>query len=341
MSTFDTISPWKDRRRVALDGDGVVHGIHSATDTDKWENGTSVNWTTYESSGWNCMVQTPKFYYKQYKDSDGWHFSVSPVVQTGFTLHPVCVKTDGTVMPYWYISAFEGWKDGDDKLRSLPAKQPTTSLTRTQCEAYSEANGTGYKNMDFNVLWAEQLLWVVEMAELNSQSIYRGIVDLEPGTDNHSQNTGHTVSLGNASGEVEVVADNPYTGDESTMVKPFSFRGHENFYGNVWKWISGWDKPDNGTNTIMGTDYTVEADYTSGYGTDFETTTPGFVPCKLTGGSESTFLCDYMHRAAATNRAALFSGGWYYGGRAGVFYLSLGAPASHAGRDVGGRAAFL
>ena len=85
---FDTVSPWKDRKRVALDSTGTVVGIHSATNTDEWENpddvsatykevDDSVDWSAYESAGLNCMVQVPKFWYKQYKDTDGWHFMIS------------------------------------------------------------------------------------------------------------------------------------------------------------------------------------------------------------------------------------------------------------------------
>lgn len=338
VTNFDLIYPFNQRRRVALDNTGVVVGVHLATDTNYWENGNAVDWAAYEAAGWNCMVQVPKFWYRT-THFEQHHWEIAPYAKPGFYIHPAFVKSDGTVMPYYYISAFEGWKDADNKLRSLPGKQPTAELTRPDVETYAANNGTGYKNMDFNTLWAEQLLWVVEMAELNSQSIYRGIVDLDSGTGNHSQNTGHTCSLGNASGEVEITPENGVTG--ATTVKPFSFRGHENFYGNIWKWISGWDKPDNGTNAIMGVDYTVETDTTSGYSTDFETTTPGFVTCKTTGGSESTYLCDYLYRTTSTSRAALFGGFWGNWGTAGAFFLNIRYPASLVDRSIGGRAAFL
>lgn len=334
---FSSFYPWSGMRRVALDGSGVIVGIHKSDDTNKWADGSAVDWDIYESSGWNCMVQIPKFYYRREKVGGTWRFEVSEKSTIGFKTHLAFISAQ-TAKDYCYISAFEGWKDTSNKLRSLPGKQPTGYLTRYQAESYSEANGAGYKNIDWDSLSALQLLWLIEHATMNSQNVYRGVVDLDSGTVNHSQNTGHTLSLGNASGEVEITPENGATGDNP---KPFSYRGVENFYGNLWKWISGIDKPENGIYTITGVDYAVEAATGSGYATDFEAAAPGFVPCKISGGSEATYLCDYLYRTTSTNRAVLHGGSWYYGGLAGAFFLTLNGPASNVHRGIGGRAAFL
>jgi len=320
MSDFDKSYIFAGRQRVALGGDGLVKGIHKADDTNYWDDGSEVDWAAYAAAGWNCMVRQPRYYYYQAKIGSIWRRSASPTPRAGHVVHPAFVTSDGTVKNCYYVSAFEGWVDTDGKLRSLPGKQPTTSITRSQLETYAANNGTGYINFDFNTLWSEQLLWTIEFAEMNAQSIFRGIVDLDSGDDNHSQNTGHTCELGNASGEVEVAPDNPATGDTTSIVKPFSFRGHENLYGNVRKNISGWTKTTNGTHNIMGVDYVVENDDESGYSTDFESGAPGFVPCKTSGGSDTTFTCDYLYRNASTNRAALYGGFWCSGGPAGAFF---------------------
>src|SRR6056297_2529736 len=156
---FNTLSPWKDRKRVALDTDGSIAGYHDSSDTDKWASPgdvdstlvdtdeESVDWSAYESAGLNCMVQVPKFYYKQYKDTNGWHFLISPTPASGFTLHPAFLALNGDEKNYYYLSAFEGYVDGDSVLRSLPDYQPSTDEdctgTLTAFQGYAEANGTG------------------------------------------------------------------------------------------------------------------------------------------------------------------------------------------------------
>ena len=353
---FDTVSPWKDRKRVALDNTGTVVGIHSATDTDEWENpddvsatykevDDSVNWSAYESGGLNCMVQVPKFWYKQYKDTDGWHFMISPKPATGFSLHPAFYESDGTTpRDYYYISAFEGWVDGDSKLRSLPNKQPSASTnvtgTFTAFQGYASNVGTGWHLMDWNILWAEQLQFFIEINTLYSQNTtngYLGVTNLASGTGNHSQNTGHTLDLGNASGEKTISATNGVSG----TTYPFSYRGHENLYGNIWKWVDGMVcNLLSGQIVTGGTTYTLD-DTTTGHidPSNFEAGVPGFYPCGPDLGSESTYLTDYLYRANNTAIIPLFGCGWCDGGQAGGLVLGLNGGASHSNRNIGGRAA--
>jgi hypothetical protein len=79
---------WGQMRRVALAGNGQVVSIHDKDNTNKWEDGTSVNWTEYEANGWNCMVQIPKFYYKarrgEHNGLDTYRLEISNTPQDGF-----------------------------------------------------------------------------------------------------------------------------------------------------------------------------------------------------------------------------------------------------------------
>ena len=62
----------------------------------------------------------------------------------------------------------------------------------------------------------------------------------------------------------------------------------------------------------------------------------------LTGdGIDATYGGDYFYiNNAEAERCLLRGGSWHYGGRAGVFYSSLGNPRSNADGGVGGRSAF-
>jgi hypothetical protein len=336
MPDFDTLYPWNRRRRVALDSSGNVVGYHAADNTDNWADGTPVDWSAYESNGYNCMVQVPKFYYKQQKTSV-WEFSISPVPKPGYNLHPAFIDSNGYARDYYYISAFEGWVDTNSKLRSLPYKQPSTDITFTNFKTYASNGGVELMNWK-KQLWAEQLQFYIEYADWNSQSIFTGITNLDSGSGNHSQNTGHTLSLGNASGEVVITPENGATG--ATETYPFSYRGHENLYGNVWKWVDGieCDLTD-GVVTIGGTAYTL-TDTTTNYiyPSNFEPDVPGFYPC-TTGGGTSTYLTDYLWRTNANDRIPLVGGSWISGAQAGGLCLNLYHWASSSNRAVGGRAA--
>jgi hypothetical protein len=345
VSDFDLIYPFNQRRRVALDSSGNVVGIHSSFDTNFWQDGSAVDWSAYETDGWNCMVQVPKFWYRQFKDSGGWHFEISAYPKSGFAIHPAFLNSNGTQRDYYYISAFEGWADStiaevDRPLRSLPNKQPvsSTNVTGTFTAFQGYATNAGLKLMDWNILWAEQLQFYIEIGTLYSQDVYLGITNLDTGTVNHSQNTGHTLSLGNASGEVVITPENGATG--ATETYPFSYRGHENLYGNVWKWVDGieCDLTD-GVVTIGGTAYTL-TDTTTNYiyPSNFEPDVPGFYPC-TTGGGTSTYLTDYLWRTNANDRIPLFGGYWYRGAQAGGLCLALAYGASISFRAFGGRAA--
>jgi len=344
---FNTLSPWKDRKRVALDTDGSIAGYHDASDTDKWASPgdvdsslvdtdeESVDWSAYESAGLNCMVQVPKFYYKQYKDTNGWHFLISPTPASGFTLHPAFLALNGDEKNYYYLSAFEG-RVISSTLRSLPDYQPTTDVNMTNFIDYAEANGTGWGLWDWNMLWAEQLQFIIEYNTLYSQDIFEGVTDLATGTGNESINTGSTLSLGNSSGEVSI-----------SSTQPFSFRGVENLYGNIWKWVDGFSFYGNSKHSVIietggsTTEYTLDDTATSYlYPNNFEADVPGLMTSG-SGGSESTYLTDYLWRDPEDNNKPFFGGCWLNGGQAGVLGLDLNNGASTSGHKIGARAAYL
>jgi len=140
VSDFDLIYPWNQRKRVAMDTGGNVVGYHSSFDTNFWQDGSAVDWAEYETNGWNCMVQVPKFWYRQYKESGVWKFLISAHPKVGFYLHPAFYALNGDAKDYYYLSAFEG-KVISSTLRSLPYYQPTTNVTMTNFITYAEENG--------------------------------------------------------------------------------------------------------------------------------------------------------------------------------------------------------
>ncbi|WP_374018907.1 hypothetical protein ABU162_03910 [Paenibacillus thiaminolyticus] len=219
---------WGQMRRVALAGNGQVVGIHDKDNTNKWEDGTSVNWTEYEENGWNCMVQIPKFYYKarrgEHNGLDTYRLEISNTPQDGFKVHPAFEREEGVIEHYQYMSAFEGWIDERGRLRSLTGKAPAANLTLSYFRKAAFLNGDHFTQQDFYLTSAIQMLYLVEYGDFNAQKNLKGRVN-----STGVGSTGYSRSLGNKS-----------FGDSSYM----SYRGIENFYGNMLKFIDGLDLID-------------------------------------------------------------------------------------------------
>lgn len=237
----DNVMPWSGIKRCILNPDGSKAGYLDANDSNKWADGTTVNWTTVENNLQNVLVEIPKFYYKKvgfnesttdFDNGHAWYISDSPT--DGYELHPafmrcrdkLCDDLTGvaTEVDYRYAPAFLGWKDGSGKLRSLPFKTPTVSITIGNSRIASKANGNGWGIMDFNLLFAIQLLYSVEYGNYDSQTaLGRGYVD----GNSSSTATGGTLSSGNKS----------Y--GETTGKKQMSYRGIEDLWGNCRYWVDG------------------------------------------------------------------------------------------------------
>lgn len=170
-------------RRVALDCNGQVQGIHHVDDYDKWNDGTEIDWSIYESNGWNCMVQIPKFYYRyeqgEYNGIAGvLRVHVSGVKKEGYTIHPAFLTRNGE-QPFQYVGAFQSSLI-NDVLRSLPNKT-VHSITMSTINDIANVedyrfkqymntvlkNGDKYRLMDTLLVSMLQMLVFSETAIVN------------------------------------------------------------------------------------------------------------------------------------------------------------------------------
>ncbi len=220
--------------------------------------------------------------------------------------------------------------------------------------------GAGWELLDFNTVCAIQMLFIIRNQTLNSQSVYRGVVDIIDATAgttyNNAINTGYTagvgtngVDLGNASGECPLVTH--YKTGEAA--KAFSIFGVENFYGDHWDWIDGVNikadrnpwiadhdfASDTFTHPYVDTGFTLAA--TDNYGVSIAFSSAidyAFLPLTV-GGADNQYLCDYYYQATG-NKSALLGGVWHLGAGAGAFDWYLSDAASSVSRSIGGRLAF-
>jgi hypothetical protein len=359
-SLFNDVYPFSEMKRVALAIESevpVVKGVHLPTDTDKWLDDTTVDWSAYETAGWDCMVQIPRFYYRKEIQGTDVFFLISNYKFAGFKVFPAFTYL-GSEKEFTYFSAFEGWLDSGGRLRSLPSytsnnKQPTTAWNGSATDPNrhftwfkERCQAGGLKMMNVTHVGLYQWLYAIEYANFNSQTeLSTGITNLAAGSGNCSQNTGYTKEFGNYTGEKSISAGNGVSG----TTYPFSYRGIENPYGNTWKWVDGIVKKPSGTDgyTINGVANNMDTIGTAN-GTYYsqihneEALDFLFMPSPVnpSSGGTDTYFTDAVWSVTTNDRVPLFGGFWLDGLLAGSFCWDLYNAASHAYRYVGARVAF-
>ena len=366
-------------RRCILDDSGNVEYYLDPTDsTKKLYGGSSV----LTGADGQVMVEIPKFYYRYSYSSNvhTWEISWKPL--SGFYIHPAFVK-DGAVVDYRYVGAYEGvgydnsttaYFDGDDagdapatnwpggtaidtgndKLGSVSGYAPLVNETRAEFRSLASNRGTGWRLLDYDLVHAIQLLYLTEYASFNSQScIGEGRTQLSDGTwakGSYIKETGNSNSVGNATGNSEYSGDADDAGAEAAYM---SYRGIENWYGNIWSWVDGINingnipyvcnneanyADDTTTNYVRLEDIGgsgITLHNADGWQTTLEQISRGFLPSAV-AGSSSTYITDYYYQNSGWRVARL--GGYAAGGaKAGVFCWSLSNGSSDDSATIGGR----
>ncbi len=235
-----------------------------------------------------------------------------------------------------------------DKLCSIagvkPASGRTQDMTLPKSRIIANNRGAKWQQQYFNAASAIQMLFVCEYASFNSQlKLGLGVTSIAdtPNTENNSIVTGGTAALGNVSGKA--------AGTDGVV--SISYRGIENFYSNISKWVDG-------LNISGGVAYvsSVNAGFISdktdgnyvakatlgavnGYMSKSTLSTLfdyAFLPTEATGTS-STKFCDYYYQNSVGAFVARLGGHWYSGATAGAFWWSLDNGSTARGRNIGAR----
>lgn len=235
-----------------------------------------------------------------------------------------------------------------DKLSSVFGVKPCSGLTQNLVLPMSRIlatnRGSGWQQQFFNAVSAIQMLLTVEYASLNSQvAIGQGVVNVtDDGATNCSVITGATASLGNKSGRA--------VGTDGLV--SVSYRGIENFWGNIWKWVDGINI-SNGKVYISSVNGSFVSDTFTGNYADIGLLLPsadgymskafltyafnqGYLPSEAVGTSSSKYA-DYLWRNLVGNFVAQLGGYWYYGAYAGAFCWRLSNGSADRIRAIGAR----
>ena len=236
-----------------------------------------------------------------------------------------------------------------DKLCSISGKAPINYGTRAQFRAVALNRETGWRQQDYDLISAIQLLYLVEYASFHSQSkIGAGITNVTDWAAYNDYNplsvTGNSNSIGNATGNTAGAAS---ALTEST--KYLSYRGIENWYGHLWKWVDGININNNipyvsNTQPFVdgtATGYTnlgITLINTSGWQNTLHKQSRGFLPNSV-GASSTTKITDYYYQAAGW-RIVKLSGAAGNGAIAGAFYLDANYASGDVYQGIGCRLAF-
>lgn len=387
-SDFDKFTMFGGRKRCNVADDGSIVAWYG--DADYKEDGSMGQVMVYQPKFYYlvCPVE-----YDPIDTGIGYHlrkanYYVSEKPRAGFRLHPAFYDASGNEIDYFLTSAYEGsiydasasayllndeqvMNTGEDKFSSIagarPASGSSQNLTRPNIEAMAQNRGTNWHGDLIKQVSAEQMLMIIEMGMMNLQTaIAQGVVSLpwttgSDTTSSYAAATGSTASLGNGTGRAEKTTTyeggvaKEYTVDGKTSV---CWRGKENFWGNIWKFVYGINIWGNGKmgggQPYICSDFSFAESKNSG---NYEPA--GFTVTNANGyisamgystacdwlfiaseclGNSSLPVGDYTYITVNLNgyRIALLGGSWSNGGSAGGFYWYLAYGVGSRGRNVGG-----
>jgi hypothetical protein len=209
-----------------------------------------------------------------------------------------------------------------DLLCSISGEYPKTNETRADFRTLASQRGTGWRNQDYDLISAIQLLYLVEYADFNSQAMISNGRTMfntgaweaaNQGNGKYIGECGYSNGDGNASGghsrasAVSIAAIN--TDTNADYHDYMTYRGIENFFGNTWKWVDGINinanvpyvsnvDTDFADDTV--TNYTnlgITLHNADGWQNTLEQISRGFLPASI-GASSSTKITDYYYQAA-------------------------------------------
>lgn len=392
-SDFDKFTMFGGRKRCNVADDGSIVAWYG--DADYKEDGSMGQVMVYQPKFYYlvCPVE-----YDPIDTGIGYHlrkanYYVSEKPRSGFRLHPAFYDASGNEIDYFLTSAYEGsiydasasayllndeqvMNTGEDKFSSIagarPASGSSQNLTRPNIEAMAQNRGTNWHGDLIKQVSAEQMLMIIEMGMMNLQTaIAQGVVSLpwttgSDTTSSYAAATGSTASLGNGTGRAEKTTTyeggvaKEYTVDGKTSV---CWRGKENFWGNIWKFVYGiniWgngkmgggqpyicsgfsfaESKNSGNYEPAGFTVTNANGYISAMG--YSTACDWLFIASECLGNSSLPVGDYTYITVNLNgyRIALLGGRWGDGGGAGGFYWNLSNGVGYRYRSIGGRLVYI
>lgn len=390
---FDRFSMYGGRRKCNVADDGTISAWFG--DESYAEDGSNGQVMVYQPKFYYLVCPVV---YDPIDTGIGYHlrkanYYVSEKLRPGFRLHPAFYDVNGNEIDYFLTSADEGsvydvsasayllqdeqvLNAAEDKFCSISGARPASgysqNLTRTSVEQLAQNRGTNWHGDLIKQVSAEQLLMIIEMGVMELQTpIGSGVVNLPWSTgDNtvcsYAAVTGSTSGIGNGTGRATKSTAYPgnvateYTDNDKTSI---CWRGKENFWGNIWKFVYGVNIWGNGkmaggqpyickdfnfaenknSDNYEAAGFTVaaKAGYISAMG--YSTKCDWLFMASECLGNSALPVGDYTYITELLNgyRIARLGSRWNYDVNAGPFSWSLAYGVGSRSRSVGGRLVYI
>lgn len=353
----------------------IILPIDDQFQKTSYANATNIQWSIVSRDSDNIMIRIPEFWYTDdYVPGTKTHnLKLCPHAKPGWYHHK-----EAYVSAYEVYKS--GDKLVSIK-GQLPTVNFNRTNGRTWARANGFDGETKWNLYTYEEHRAICHLFLVEYATRNSQKAVNTELTPEgfrqgglgsgcttgTATINGAQTwsfmpTGSSDSLGSGSGEVTVtIQQTDQSGSNTSTItrKCNRYRGIENPFGHVWKhtddvisvYSNGYRtwyksvKPDQFTTNKNASYKSLCAStmVSSGYKTEIKATpTCDFFAVSVSGGSETTYWCDYnWDNTDASEYCLLIGGSSGVGGAAGLFYLGSGLGVGHSDAGVGSRLTYL
>jgi len=344
----DWANAWfiKNIKVVSLKNDGAItYELNPNRYNYEYRTGNIIPITNFN----NVMVGIPTVWikYQIINGKDTFYFSD---IQLDNNFHAYAhTAADGSIIPYTYLSAYNGYKDDNDKLRSLSGKTPTGSMTGTDQITAAELNNPTGKHMwnigtfvDRNLI---NLLLLLIGKSTDTQTVF-GNGNMN-GTKNPAEGSGTNGVL--PTGTMNDKGLFWGSNADNLGVKVF---GIEHWWGNLNRRAVGLIL-DEGSYKFKLTYGTEDGSTCEGY----NTTGDGYIDTKIlapsagfiksmtfnrgillpsvVGASATTYYCDYTGITKTDKRFPIFGDDSYSGSHGGAFSCGLAFLISHSIWDIG------
>lgn len=328
----------KFKRCLALpqdDGSAAIAYLNS-TDSNKWEDGSTVNRTgAYHYVYY--MVHFPKYYYRTELVSIGkFKLYISDRKLTdSYKEERECL-----------IGVFEAYNT-DGKLTSRPNTTSTGNQTIETFFNQAQTNGSNWGLIDYRAHKTIANLFCAKYGNTNI-STDNSSIPCSGGTRSWDSSTGATVSLGNRDGKSSKSSN--FLGLEDCYYGKYEFVQGINIINRQWIVYDGGLKVNTDLSGLTSAGYTnvrqivgSSSSNTAASSSDWITGIAhgeyaDIMPTYVSGGSDTTYYADYYYQNTG-NRILLRSGYSGAGSFCGVFcsYAAVGSSASfsHFGSRLG------
>lgn len=353
----------------------IILPIDDQFQKTSYANATNIQWSIVSRDSDNIMIRIPEFWYTDdYVPGTKTHnLKLCPHAKPGWYHHK-----EAYVSAY---EVYKSGDKLVSVKGQLPTVNFNRTNGRTWARANGFDGETKWNLYTYEEHRAICHLFLVEYATRNSQKAVNTELTPEgfrqgglgsgcttgTATINGAQTwsfmpTGSSDSLGSGSGEVTVtIQQTDQSGSNTSTItrKCNRYRGIENPFGHVWKhtddvisvYSNGYRtwyksvKPDQFTTNKNASYKSLCAStmVSGGYKTEIKATpTCDFFAVSVSGGSETTYWCDYnWDNTDASEHCLLIGGRSDYGGAAGLFALSSYDGVGSSAATVGSRLTYL